>query len=96
MGQIIVWQSSLTRLTGTNTLSVVALAEQTVDTADRECETSLGRAPVKCVSHCHWSMLDPARREITYDCAFFEPEAFPPDLPPPAILMDLGEKSGFG
>lgn len=28
--------------TGTNTLSVVALAEQTVDTTDRECQTSLG------------------------------------------------------
>jgi hypothetical protein len=33
----------LTRLTGTNTLSVVALSEQTVDTTDWECETSLGR-----------------------------------------------------
>ena len=30
--------------TGTDTLSVVALAEETVDTTDRECETSLGRA----------------------------------------------------
>jgi hypothetical protein len=29
--------------TGTNTLSVVALAEKTVDTANGECETSLGR-----------------------------------------------------
>ena len=29
--------------TGTNTLSVVALAEQTVDTTDGERETSLGR-----------------------------------------------------
>lgn len=28
--------------TGTDTLSVVALAEQTVDTTDWECETSLG------------------------------------------------------
>lgn len=30
---------------GTNTLSVVALAEETVDTADGERETGLGRAP---------------------------------------------------
>jgi hypothetical protein len=30
------------RLTGTNTLSVVALSEQTVDTTDGECETGLG------------------------------------------------------
>jgi hypothetical protein len=31
--------------TGTDTLSIVALAEQTVDTANRECETSLGGTP---------------------------------------------------
>jgi len=24
----------------------------------------------------------------THDCAFLEPEALPPDLPPPVILMD--------
>lgn len=30
---------------GTDTLSVVALAEETVDTADGERETGLGRAP---------------------------------------------------
>ena len=29
---------------GTDTLSVVALAEETVDTTNGECETSLGRA----------------------------------------------------
>ena len=34
--------------TGTNTLSVVALAEKTVDTTDGECETSLGRTTKKC------------------------------------------------
>ena len=33
--------------TGTDTLSVVALAEQTVDTADRECQTSLGRSAAR-------------------------------------------------
>lgn len=32
--------------TGTNTLGVVALAEQTVDTTDRECQTGLGRTAV--------------------------------------------------
>ena len=31
--------------TGTDTLSVVALAEKTVDTTDGESETSLGRTP---------------------------------------------------
>lgn len=35
------------RLTSTDTLSVVALAKETVDTADWECETSLGRTPVR-------------------------------------------------
>ena len=33
--------------TGTDTLSVVALAEQTVDTADGERKTSLGRTAIK-------------------------------------------------
>ena len=33
--------------TGTDTLSVVALAEQTMDTTDRESETSLGRTTVQ-------------------------------------------------
>lgn len=33
------------RLTGTDTLSVVALPEKTVDTTDWECETGLGGAP---------------------------------------------------
>jgi hypothetical protein len=37
-------------LTSTNTLSVVALAEKTVDTTDGECETGLGRAAVGEVS----------------------------------------------
>jgi len=34
--------------TGTDTLSVVALAEQTVDTTDGEGETSLGRTTAQC------------------------------------------------
>jgi hypothetical protein len=33
--------------TGTNTLGIVALAEKTVNTTDRECETSLRRTTVK-------------------------------------------------
>lgn len=33
--------------TGTDTLSVVALAEQTVDTTDGERQTSLGRTAIK-------------------------------------------------
>lgn len=36
--------------TGTNTLSVVALSQQTVDTTDGECETGLGRAAETRVS----------------------------------------------
>lgn len=34
------------QLTGTDTLSVVALAEKTVDTTNGECETGLGRTPM--------------------------------------------------
>lgn len=34
--------------TGTDTLSVVALAEQTVDTTDGEGETCLGRTAAQC------------------------------------------------
>ena len=36
--------SDLSRPTSTNTLSVVSLSEQTVDTTDWECETGLGRS----------------------------------------------------
>jgi hypothetical protein len=38
------------KLTGTDTLSVVALAEETVDTTDWECETGLGRTTVIVMS----------------------------------------------
>ena len=39
--------------TSTDTLSIVALAEETVDTTDWECETSLGRSAVReAVSTC--------------------------------------------
>ena len=34
--------------TSTDTLSIVALAEETVDTTDWECETSLGRSAGRC------------------------------------------------
>ena len=34
----------------------------------------------------------------TYDCAFLEPEAFPPDFPPVILigLVGVGKKGGFG
>ena len=38
------------RLTSTNALSVVALAEKTVDTTDWESETGLGRTAGRAVS----------------------------------------------
>ena len=38
--------------TGTDTLSIVALAEETVDTTDWECETSLGRSAVEEACQC--------------------------------------------
>jgi hypothetical protein len=34
--------SQVYRSTGTDTLGIVTLSEQTVNTADRECQTSLG------------------------------------------------------
>lgn len=40
--------SEVDRSAGTNTLGIVALAQKTVNTTDRECETGLGRTPVKC------------------------------------------------
>jgi hypothetical protein len=42
-GEVLKDSSQVHGGTGTNTLSVVALAEQTVNTADGECQTSLGR-----------------------------------------------------
>jgi len=35
-----------------------------------------------------WRVLK-AKGAKTYDCAFLEPEALPPDLPPPVILKDV-------
>lgn len=43
-GQVFEHRSQVHGSTGTDTLGVVTLAKQTVDTADGECETSLGRA----------------------------------------------------
>jgi hypothetical protein len=45
--------------TGTDTLSVVALAEQTVDTTNRESETSLGGAAILKLDRC--SKVDETR-----------------------------------
>jgi hypothetical protein len=42
-GKVLKNSSEVDGSTGTNTLSVVALAEQTVDTTDGESETGLGR-----------------------------------------------------
>ena len=95
--------------TGTDTLSVVALAEKTVDTANRERETSLGRTAIEaeladCDREARFETWDRGvlrtrdrgakrrgrmTRKGTHDCAFFEPLALPPDLPPPVILMDV-------
>jgi hypothetical protein len=95
----------------TDTLSVVALSQETVDTTNGERETSLGRTTVakkKMVST--YSRVKSGcgprrtRREhpgYTYDWAFLEPpEALPPDLPPPVILKVMGfekveRKSGW-
>ena len=93
--------------TGTDTLSVVALAEQTVDTADGERQTSLGGTTEKegsAAVRSGWSTVKDATRRVqntavkggpsreTHDCALLEPLALPPDLPPPVILMDVDGK----
>lgn len=44
--QVFEHRSQVNGSASTDTLGVVALAKQTVDTADGECETSLGRAAV--------------------------------------------------
>lgn len=72
--------------TGTNTLSVVALAEQTVNTANRERQTGLGGTTARVSS---WTEKPRAQHNKTYVCEFLEPLALPPDLPPPVILIDL-------
>lgn len=52
--------------TGTDTLSVVALAEETVDTADGERQTSLGGTTVECrVSSCWIEWSPDERRDKT-------------------------------
>ena len=50
--------------TGTDTLSVVALAEQTVDTTDGESETSLGRTAEGLSAKCNASSGIAQRRVI--------------------------------
>jgi hypothetical protein len=77
--------------TGTDTLSVVALSQKTVDTTNGESKTRLGRTaaiesdliyPSIVMETNAWN----ASIEFTYDWEFLEPEALPPDLPPPVIL----------
>jgi hypothetical protein len=86
---------------GTDTLSVVALAEKTVDTADGEGQTSLGRTAVDGKRSQKMALqnkgLDPkniTRRmgwwKDTHDCAFLEPLALPPDLPPVIFAKGVG------
>lgn len=43
--EVLEYGSEVDRSTSTDTLGVVALSEKTVDTTNRECETSLGRTP---------------------------------------------------
>lgn len=68
---------------GTNALGVVALPQETVDTANGEGETGLGRTAALMVR----TRPRGGCQQETYDCALFEPLALPPDLPPPVILI---------
>jgi hypothetical protein len=50
--QVLQDSSQVDGSTGTDTLSVVTLSQETVDTTDRKSETSLRRTTVKTVSTC--------------------------------------------
>jgi hypothetical protein len=75
-------------LTSTDTLGVVTLAEQTVNTTDGEGETSLGRTAANQVSvYIRNQRVELRSRWETYDCAFLLPLALPPDFPPVILLV---------
>lgn len=93
--------------TGTDTLGVVALAQQTVDTADGERQTSLGGTAADGDMSVHGPETErgettrKTRRKrwvewrSTHDCALLEPLALPPDLPPVILIEVWGvEKVG--
>lgn len=74
-------------LTGTNTLGVVALAEQTMDTTNGEGETGLRRA---AAISCQFNISKKTRDgRVAYDWAFLLPLALPPDLPPVILIGEI-------
>lgn len=86
--------------TSTDTLGIVALAEETVNTADGERQTSLGgtaaddETSVDSLTEQGERIRDRRvesglQKGCTHDCALLEPLALPPDLPP-VILKGLG------
>lgn len=81
-GEILEYSGEINRGSGTNTLSIVSLPEQTMNTSDWERKTRLGRTPSSDLLARNRGSL----KTETYDCAFLEPLALPPDLPPPVIL----------
>lgn len=40
--------------------------------------------------HCNPKLSEQLSNVETYDCAFLEPLALPPDLPPPVIVIEFG------
>jgi len=99
-GEVLEDGSQVDGSTGTDTLSIVALSQKTVDTANGERETGLGRTAKRYGQHAEQGeqVLRRCRLPVTYDCAFLEPEALPPDLPPPVILnvvLEFGELGTF-
>jgi hypothetical protein len=56
-GQVLEDSGQVDGRTGTDTLGVVALTEETVDTADGERETSLRRTTIKMLANCWLTRL---------------------------------------
>jgi len=52
------------RCTCTDSLGVVALAEETVDTTNRECKTSFGRSRLGAFASCSFSARFSARHDF--------------------------------
>lgn len=86
--------SQVDRGTSTDTLGIVALAQETVDTTDGERQAGLRGTTTDGI--CQRLMIRGGGLEVgtrdrweesTHDCALLEPLALPPDLPP--VILDV-------
>lgn len=74
--------------TSTDSLCVVALPQQTVDTANWEGQTGLGRAARRNVSDAPMTII--FRSDEPHDWAFLPELDLPPDLPPDMMSAFVG------